>query len=152
MLFRSTRLTGVGDDGYYRENGAIVTGGKGLVKDGDDYYFVVWSGKVAKDSTRAVQPSQTNGLLPSGTYHFGADGKMTTQVNGVGDDGYYRENGAIVTGGKGLVKDGDDYYFVVWSGKVAKDSDRAVQASQTNGLLPSGTYHFGPDGKLVFEK
>ena len=137
---------------YYINADGEVPMNAGLVKVGEDYYYVVYSGTVVKDSDRAVQPNQTNGLLPSGTYHFGPDGKMTTKLNGVGEDGYYRENGAVVTGGKGLVKDGEDYYFVVWSGKVLKDSDRAVQPNQTNGLLPSGIYHFGSDGKLVFTK
>ena len=134
---------------YYINADGEVPMNAGLVKLGENYYFVVASGKVVKDSDRVIQPSQTNGLLPSGTYHFGPDGKMTTKINGVGDDGYYRENGAIVKGGKGLVKEGDDYYFVVWSGKVLKDSDRAVQPAQTNGLLPSGIYHFGADGKMT---
>ena len=135
-------------DGYYYENNQIV-GGKGLIEFNGDYYFVVYSGKVAKNTTKTIQPSQLNDLpFTPGNYDFDEDGKMIIK-NGV-VDGYYYENGQVV-GGKGLVKDGDDYYFVVYSGKVAKNTTKAVQPSQTNGLLPPGYYYFGADGKLVFD-
>ena len=134
-------------DGYYYENGQVV-GGKGLIKFEDNYYFVVYSGKVAKNSTRTIQPSQLNDLpFAPGNYDFGADGKMIIK-NGV-VDGYYYENGQVV-GGKGLIKFEGDYYFVVYSGKVAVNTTKAVQPSQTNGLLDSGYYYFGEDGKLDF--
>jgi hypothetical protein len=142
---------GIGDDGYYRENGEIVPD-KGLIKIGDDYYFVIYNGKIKKDGDRTVLAEKTNGLLPAGTYHFGADGKMTNvpslYPDGIGDDGYYRENGQIVPD-KGLIKIGDDYYFVIYDGRIKKNGDRTVVAEKTNGLLPAGTYHFGPDGKMV---
>ena len=142
---------GIGDDGYYRENGEIVPD-KGLIKIGDDYYFVIYNGKIKKDGDRTVVAEKTNGLLPAGTYHFGADGKMTNvpslYPDGIGDDGYYRENGQIVPD-KGLIKIGDDYYFVIYDGRIKKNGDRTVVAEKTNGLLPAGTYHFGPDGKMV---
>ena len=142
-------LDGIGEDGYYRENGQIVPG-KGLVKIGDDYYYVIYNGKIKKDGDRTVTEELSNGLLPAGTYHFGPDGKMTTVpvLDGIGEDGYYRENGQIVPG-KGLVKIGDDYYYVIYNGKIKKDGDRTVTEELSNGLLPAGTYHFGPDGKMT---
>ena len=69
-------------------------------------------------------------------------------LNGIGDDDYYRENGEIVKD-KGLIKIGDDYYFVIYNGKIKKNGERTVVEEKTNGLLPAGTYYFGPDGKMV---
>ena len=145
----TTQVNGVCSDGYYRENGAIVTGGKGLIQIGEDYYYVVYSGKIYKDGSRTISGKYTNNLLPAGTYTFGSDGKMTTKLNGIDDEGYYRENGAIVTGGKGLIKIGEDYYYVVYSGKIYKNGSRTITGKYTNGLFPDGTYTFDPDGRLV---
>ena len=134
-------------DGYYYENGQVV-GGKGLIEFEGDYYFVVYSGKVAKNTTKTIQPYQLNGIdLKPGNYVFDADGRMVKK-NGV-VDGYYYENGQVV-GGKGLIKFEGDYYFVVYSGKIAVNTTKAVQPPQTNGLLDSGYYYFGEDGKLDF--
>ena len=144
-------LNGIGADGFYRENGQIVPD-KGLIKIGDDYYFVIYNGKIKKDGDRTVVAEKTNGLLPAGTYHFGPDGKMTNvpslYPDGIGADDYYRENGEIVKD-KGLIKIGDDYYFVIYNGKIKKNGERTVVEEKTNGLLPAGTYYFGPDGKMV---
>lgn len=93
-----------------------------------------------------ISASTSNGLLPAGNYHFGADGRLV-QTSGVVDvDGtlYYYETGSV-QGGKGLVEVDGSYYYVLPSGKVAVNSDRAVP----DGLLPAGTYRFGADGKLI---
>ena len=129
---------------YYVENGVVP--GVGLVRSGDGYYFVLPSGKVAVDSDRWISSATSNGLLPNGNYHFGADGRLV-QTSGVVDvDGtlYYYETGSV-QGGKGLVEVDGSYYYVLPSGKVAVNSDRAVP----DGLLPAGTYRFGADGKLA---
>ena len=140
---------GIDENGYYWENGEIVKD-KGLINIGDDYYYVVYTGKIKKDADRTVTTEKANGLLPAGLYHFGPDGKMTNVpvLDGIGADGYYRENGVIVAD-KGLIKDGDDYYYVIYNGKIKKDGDRTVTAEKANGLVPAGTYHFGEDGKMT---
>ena len=138
---------GIDENGYYRENGEIVPG-KGLIKIDNDYYYVIYNGKIKKDGDRSVTEEFSNGLLPAGTYHFGPDGKMTTPINGIGEDGYYRENGVIIKD-KGLIEVDGDYYYVIYNGKIKKDGDRTVSAEKANGLLPAGTYHFGPDGKMT---
>ena len=126
-------------DIYYYETGS-VQGGKGLVEVDGSYYYVLPSGKVAVDSDRAVP----DGLLPAGTYRFGADGKLAQGATDVDGTLYYYERG-LLQKGKYIVRSGDDYYFVLPSGKVAVNSDRAVP----DGLLPAGTYRFGADGKLI---
>jgi len=40
---------------------------------------------------------------------------------------------------------------VKWSGKVAANELRTINASRANGLAEAGTYEFGADGKLVRE-
>ena len=138
---------GIDENGYYRENGEIVPG-KGLVLIDGDYYYVIYNGKIKKDGDRTVTEELSNGLLPAGTYHFGPDGKMTTKLSGIDDDGFYRENGVIVRD-KGLVEIDGDYYYVIYNGKIKIDGDRTVTEEKANGLVPAGTYHFGPDGKMV---
>ena len=43
---------------------------------GDDYYYAATGGKLAVNTTRYINKDWANGLLPVGTYSFGADGKM----------------------------------------------------------------------------
>ena len=138
---------GIDENGFYRENGEIVPG-KGLVLIDGDYYYVIYNGRIKKDGDRTVTEELSNGLLPAGTYHFGPDGKMTTKLSGIGEDGYYRENGVIVPD-KGLIEIDGDYYYVIYNGKIKIDGDRTVTEEKANGLVPAGTYHFGPDGKMV---
>ena len=73
---------------------------------------------------------------------------MTTKLSGIGEDGFYRENGVIVRD-KGLVEIDGDYYYVIYNGKIKLDGDRTVTEEKANSLVPAGTYHFGPDGKMV---
>ena len=50
----------------------------------------------------------------------------------------------------GLVKDADgNYYYINSFKKAVKDCTYTIGAAKTNGLLPAGTYHFGPDGKMI---
>ena len=145
---------GIGSDGLYRENG-VVQYDKGVVKIGDDYYYVLYNGKVKKSAARTVTEEKANGLVLPFTYNFDADGKMidprfpvVEPDNGIGSDLYYRENGEIV-GDLGIIQIDNDYYYVLPSGKVYVNGDRAVTAEKANGLVPAGNYHFGADGKMT---
>ena len=126
----------------------------GLMKIGDDYYYAAKNGICAVDVTRVVSESASNGLMPGGTYTFGPDGKMIIEQakNGiVEEDGglYYYKDGKRFHAG--LVKIGNDYYYVAAGGVVAVNTTRKVNDAWTNNLLPAGMYTFGPDGKLVTE-
>ena len=120
--------------------------------------MVKWSGKVAVNETLYIANSKANGLMKSGYYSFGADGKLILPFTGVKDDGtgtlYYYENGIVRSGvyNSELVDIGGFIYFVKWSGKVASNEYRTVTAKISHGLLPDGRYYFGADGKLVSEK
>ena len=63
---------------YYYKDGAIATGlyTSEIVEIDGALYLVKYSGKVAVNETRTIGKAQTNGLLPAGTYEFGADGKL----------------------------------------------------------------------------
>ncbi|MDO4620846.1 MAG: InlB B-repeat-containing protein [Lachnospiraceae bacterium] len=140
---------------YYYVDGEISKAG--LIQIGTDYYYVKTSnGEVVHD--RSYWVTVTNDLLPKGKYSFDSDGKMinppTNPDETVGKDGivsengslYYYENGKIAP--KGLIKIGDDYYYVRTSnGEVIHG--RSYWASVTNGLLPAKSYQFGDDGKMI---
>ena len=141
------------DGTYYINEEGYVPMNAGLVKSGNDYYYVVYSGKVKKDADVNVTEDKANGLLSAGTYKFGADGKLIDEKNGIFEingDYYYKVNG-VIQKDLGLIKIDGDYYFVCYSGKL-KIGTKGLTAAMTNGLLPAGTYKFGADGKLEFEK
>ena len=130
-----------------------------MVRDADgNYYYINSYKKAVKDCTYAISATKANGLLPAGTYHFGPDGKMIDPPvnpdvkNGLvfednGDICFY-DNGVVQY--KGLVRDADgNYYYINSYKKAVKDCTYAISAARTNGLLPAGTYHFGPDGKMI---
>ena len=157
-------VTEVKDNGngilYYYRDGKIVSAeyDSELVEINGAIYLVKWSGKVAVNETLYIANSKANGLMKSGYYSFGADGKLILPFTGVKDDGtgtlYYYENGIVRSGvyNSELVDIGGFIYFVKWSGKVASNEYRTVTAKISHGLLPNGRYYFGADGKLVSEK
>ena len=95
-----------------------------------------------------IAESATNGLLPAGSYEFGADGKM---LQGLikGDDGKvrYYENGTPAYAG--LIQDTNGDYYYISGSSMAAVTNGAYTVSKTNGLLPVGTYEFGADGKML---
>ena len=115
----------------------------GLVEvDGDIYFAYGSKGEVATDT---MYVWEGNGILPEGTYKFGADGKLYQGV--VNDNGVYRYyvNGQPKMAG--LVEVDGDYYFASGSkGEVAIGTQYVWQG---NGLLPNATYKFGEDGKML---
>jgi len=131
------------DGYYYYVNGRINSKYAGLTKVGDDYYFVAANGRCA---TGVYYAWATNCDLPCGEYEFAADGKMTQGIVVTDSGTYYYTNGK--KGGKlaGLTKIGDDYYFVASNGRCATG---VYNCWATNCDLPTGTYEFGPDGKML---
>lgn len=157
---------------YYYENGIIK--GVGLIKIGDDYYYVRTSnGEVIHGRTYWV--TLTNNLLPSGPYEFDETGKMLNPPavnpdpipdsdpdpdpepevpdvkNGiVAEDGslYYYVDG--VRTGAGLIQiDGDYYYAKTSNGEIVHG--RTYWITVTNGYpLESKQYTFDETGKIVF--
>ena len=156
-----TPVTEVKDDGtgilYYYKDGKIAKAqyDSELVEINGAIYLVKWSGKVAVNETLYIANSKANGLMKSGYYSFGADGKLILPFTGVKDDGtgtlYYYIEGAVCSGvyNSELVEIDGSVYLVKWSGKVAANETRVVIAAKTNGLVDAGVYNFGADGKLI---
>ena len=132
---------------YYYENGTRVK--KGLVKEGNDYYYFSMKYVALKDGTYDLPEEMMNGLLPAGRYTF--DGYKLVVKNGMYEENgnmYYYENNERVK--KGLVKEGDDYYYFSMKYVALKDGTYDLPEEMMNGLLPAGRYTF--DGyKLVIK-
>ena len=147
------KLTGTPKNGIVEEDGVLhyyVNGTltyAGLIKIGDDYYYVNSKCEVVRDCDYYI--SWTHGLKEAGYYTFDENGKLTgTPKNGiVEEDGvlHYYVNGTLTYAG--LIKIGDDYYYVNSKCEVVRDCDYYI--SWTHDLMPQGRYHFDADGKLT---
>ena len=124
----------------YYENGKW-TPDAGLVKVGDDYYFIGEEAVAAVSTKMLVE--KTNGYFPVSTYEFGADGKMVVYRGIV--NGYYYVEG--VRTAAGLIKIGDDYYYAAEGGKIV--TGKKYNVVQHNDLLPGGYYRFDAEGKAI---
>ena len=144
-------------DGLYELNGDfyIVKNGetqKGLAYiDGYYYYGGVGSGFdrfwcVAKDQTVSVE---TNDLISSGVYYFGADGKMEIYNGAV--NGRIYKNGQQVHAYRLVEVDGSYYYIAEYHKYV---TDKKVYLAKDilagTDFMP-GYYEFGADGKMVIK-
>ena len=135
------------DDGVlrYYVNGKVTY--VGLIEINGDFYYVRSSGEVVNDCVYYI--SWTHGLKEAGYYTFDENGKLTgTPKNGiVEEDGvlHYYVNGTLTYAG--LIKIGDDYYYVNSKCEVVRDCDYYI--SWTHDLMPQGRYHFDADGKLT---
>ena len=134
---------------YYYKDG--VKNYAGLIEISGEYYYVKSDCSVV--CNRSYYVTKSNGLMPSATYTFDADGKMVIK-NGIyreklGDGNeylfYYVNNVRQVN--TGLVQLDDGSYIYVRSG--ANLAVGSYYVSKTNNLLPKGTYTFGEDGKMV---
>ena len=156
-------------NGIVEENGSLyyyvdgVLTGAGLIKIGDDYYYVkTSSGEVVHG--RRYWITVTNGLLPAGIYNFDKHGRMTDPPTVDPDqptpevkNGIVEENGSLyyyvdgVLTGAGLIKIGDDYYYVkTSSGEVVHG--RRYWITATNELpVKAGWYQFTDDGKMLIQ-
>ena len=133
-----------GTDHYFIDG---VKVGEGLLCiDGKYYYARTSTGEIIKNQRYWISKNNDYYKIPCAMYYFDANGVM--QIDGfvhVGDDTYYYENGALVTG---FTKIGADYYFFnAGSGKMYKDANMWVPANDY-GVKP-GMHYFGADGKMV---
>ena len=133
---------GVTQSGIHLIDGAYYLGGIGS---GFDRF-----GCIAKNSTTAISTATSNGLIPSGTYTFGADGKMVIN-HGVVGDYFYDENGFMVHAYQLVEMDGC-YYFVNDGHKVAKNKRIYLTSQILEGsAFKAGYYEFGADGKMILK-
>ena len=150
IIFHDSQFQNGIVDGYYYIDGIKVH--MGMFKQGDDYYYAKSDGQLITGKTYYCQ--RNNGLLPDGYYTFDDTGKMIDppkqdlKKNGiVSEDGslYYYENGFRTYAG--LIKIGDDYYYVRTGGEVVHG--RSYWITKTNGLMAERSYKFAEDGKMI---
>ena len=156
-----------GVDCYYIDG---IKAYMGLIKIGEDYYYIRSNGEVAKNAVYWI--SKTNGIVEEGNYKIDADGKVQFGDVKPGEptkpepedpnnppvikEGIVEENGTLYyyKNGKlfyaGLIKIDNDYYYVNSACKLI--TGRKYWISKTNGLLPEKSYTFDETGKIVFEE
>ena len=152
------KLIGTPKNGIVEEDGVLhyYVNGKltyaGLIKIGDDYYYVNSKCEVVRDCDYYI--TWTHDLLPQGRYHFDADGKLTGSVaplkNGIyEEDGslYYYRNGERTYAG--LIQIDGDYYYVRSTCEVVHD--RSYYVYWTHGLMPEGYYSFDSAGRMILD-
>ena len=150
------KLTGIPKNGIVEEDGVLhyYVNGKltyaGLIKIGDDYYYVNSKCEVVRDCDYYI--SWTHDLLPQGKYHFDADGKLTGSVAPL-KNGIYEEDGSLYfyrNGERayaGLIQIDGDYYYVRSTCEVVHD--RSYYVYWTHGLMPEGYYNFDSAGRMI---
>ena len=152
------KLTGTPKNGIVEEDGVLhyyVNGTltyAGLIKIGDDYYYVNSKCEVVRDCDYYI--SWTHDLLPQGKYHFDADGKLTGSVAPL-KNGIYEEDGSLYfyrNGERayaGLIQIDGDYYYVRSTCEVVHD--RSYYVYWTHGLIPEGYYNFDSAGRMILD-
>lgn len=152
------KLTGTPKNGIVEEDGVLhyYVNGKltyaGLIKIGDDYYYVNSKCEVVRDCDYYI--SWTHDLLPQGKYHFDADGKLTGIVAPL-KNGIYEEDGSLYfyrNGERayaGLIQIDGDYYYVRSTCEVVHD--RSYYVYWTHGLMPEGYYNFDSAGRMILD-
>ena len=150
------KLTGTPNNGIVEEDGVLhyYVNGKltyaGLIKIGDDYYYVNSKCEVVRDCDYYI--SWTHDLMPQGRYHFDADGKLTGSVAPL-KNGIYEEDGSLYfyrNGERayaGLIQIDGDYYYVRSTCEVVHD--RSYYVYWTHGLMPEGYYNFDSAGRMI---
>lgn len=152
------KLTGTPKNGIVEEDGVLhyyVNGTltyAGLIKIGDDYYYVNSKCEVVRDCDYYI--SWTHDLLPQGKYHFDADGRLTGSVAPL-KNGIYEEDGSLYfyrNGERtyaGLIQIDGDYYYVRSTCEVVHD--RSYYVYWTHGLMPEGYYNFDSAGRMILD-
>lgn len=167
-----------GNDGKFKYNvtgfGPHISGAEGVYSyavngmipwhyglaelDGDYYYFkgdeTNGGNIMATGRIYATRNTTDLDIVIGGVYMFGTDGKMTQNDGIVNIEGtlYYYEDGRLAIDA-GLIKVGDDYYYVRSTGEKAGQLvvGREYWVSDTNDLLAAGMYEFDENGKVVID-
>lgn len=133
-------------DLYYYVDGAKTAAG--LIEWDSNYYYIASNLKAVKDAKHYVFADKANGLKSAGWYWFNADGTM--YLEGIREENgtkYYYKDG--VKNYAGLIEISGDYYYVKSDCSVV--CNRSYYVTKSNGLMPSATYTFGADGKMVIK-
>ena len=133
-------------DLYYYVDGAKTTAG--LIEWEGNYYYIASNLKAVKNAKHYVFADKANGLKSAGWYWFNADGTM--YLEGIREENgtkYYYKDG--VKNYAGLIEISGEYYYVKSDCSVV--CNRSYYVTKSNGLMPSATYTFDADGKMVIK-
>ena len=150
-------ITNIDGTLYYYDNYRLAIDA-GLIQIDGNYYYVRSNGDKAGQLVvnRSYWVADTNGLLAAGMYSFDADGKIVIYAEEEGLEGiveidgkYYYYIGGVRQVGAGVVELTDDsgetfYIYVRSNGELATG---IYWPTTRNGLLESGAYDWGTDGK-----
>ena len=137
-------------DGKYFENGKHMIGA-GLVKLGEDYYYVRSSGEFATGKYYITKTNDLKGFTVGMKLIFGQDGKMEAIKNGVVEENgalYFYQNNHMMCGA-GLIEYKGAIYYVRSSGKVATGIYYITSTNGMEGFEKNDKLLFGADGKLI---
>ena len=136
-------------EGKYYVDGKVAYGA-GLIKIGEDVYYVRSNGEVATGEYYITNTNGLEGYTAGQKLTFGEDGKAAPVKEGI-VDGYYYEKGSIAYGA-GLIKIGEDVYYVRSNGQVAIGEYYITNTNGLEGYTAGQKLTFGEDGKLTPEK
>ena len=145
MVIKSGLVEENGDLYYYVDGAKTVAG---LIEWDGNYYYIASNLKAVKDAKHYVFADKANGLKSAGWYWFNADGTM--YLEGIREENgtkYYYKDG--VKNYAGLIEISGEYYYVKSDCSVV--CNRSYYVTKSNGLMPSATYTFGADGKMVIK-
>ena len=130
----------------YLKNG--VPFAAGLVKEGDDYYYINSGCEAVVGNYDITRP---NGLLLPGYYQFAEDGKMINPPvypDGPNRDGFFYKDGLKLTCYQ-LAEYNGTYYFISDANKYARNIRLYLSSKYVDKFgLPAGYYDFDNLGKM----
>ncbi|MBR6050897.1 MAG: tyrosine-protein phosphatase [Clostridia bacterium] len=133
----------------YLKNG--VPSNAGLVKDGNDYYYIASGYEAVVGNYDVTRP---NGLLLPGFYQFASDGKMISPpiyADGPNTDGFFYKDGIKLSAYQ-LVEFEGNYYFINDYNKYARNKSVYLSARFVEGTgFPVGYYEFDENGKMIIK-
>ena len=135
---------------YYYENGKCKAAG--LVKIGDDYYYINANFQPVTGLCWVGKPNTAVTGMTEGEYEFGEDGKMIRKIvkNGPVDGKFYID-GVQQTAYKMVEWEGN-FYFIGDGNKLAANTTLYLAEKFTSMVgLPEGNYTFDADGKVVIK-
>ncbi len=155
---RLIKNVGIVDGYYYNEDNSLAIGA-GLVAHGDGYIYVRSNGQVVTDAKYWLSASKLEAAgitdYKAGMYSFDENGmlilpEIEPELNGIveKDGEYYYYVDGVKQAGAGVVKMSDEngtfYIYVTSDGTLATGK---YWPTNLNGLLDSGCYDWGTDGK-----
>ena len=163
--YSSTAYPGKGDDQIYHLDKGVMQMTTGLVTIDGSYYYFREDHTACRDGYFEI--TSTDPAVPSGIYHFAADGKMelpstSDYLPTVVEDGYaYYEigqNQRVLAKDYGLFALNGYLYYALPDGSVVADTNpasyRTFYVSKLNGctingvLVVEGLYYFDSSGRM----